>query len=133
MFKYVRFTKVKTDLTTLEFRGEAEGVEVFNFDVDVVSIKSDDVTKIDTLIAMQDEAIGCTEITQDEFRTLVADSAQLNAIRNQVKREIAKKYDLADEIAMSKKATDDSKRVAYEAYVVACIAEGDAVKAGIGY
>ena len=46
---------------------------------------------------------------------------------------LAKKYDFADEIAMSKKAVDDEKKIAYEEYVSQCIAYGDKLKEAIGY
>ncbi len=84
MFKYIKFEKVKNEFTTLEFRGDAEGVEVFHFDVSVVSIKGDVEDDIDALIAQQPSEINCTEITQDEFKVLVSNSAQVNRIREVV-------------------------------------------------
>jgi len=133
MFKYVEFIKVETDNTVLEFRGSVEGVEVFRFDKDVVSLKSDDEAAIDKLIAKQPEEIGCAEITQDEFKTIVSESAQLQRIRNRVKSKIAEKYLLADEIAILKKSDDDVKRVVYNDYITECLALGNGLKAEIGY
>ena len=133
MFKYVKFTKVETVDTVLEFRGESEDVKVNHFDVDVVSISSEDESAIDALIASQPAEINCKEINQAEFKSLVTNSAQLNRIRDVVKDEIAKKYTPADEIAMLKRAVDDDKRVAYNAYVSECLAVGYGLKADIGY
>jgi len=138
MFKYVKYTKVETADTVLEFRGQDDKVEVNHFSdndvvgVSVVSLKGTSAD-IDALVTQQATEIGCTEITQDEFKTLVADSAQLNRIRQVVKEHIALKYDSADEIAMSKRAVDDVKRVAYESYVTECLAVGYVLKAEIGY
>ena len=77
MFKYIKFEKAENEFTTLEFRGDAEGVEVNHFDVDVVSIKGEVEADIDALIAQQPAEINCTEVTQDEFKALVAESAQM--------------------------------------------------------
>jgi len=83
MFKYVAFKKVPTEHTVLGFTGatdENKGIKVHRFSVDVVSIESDDETKIDELIASQSEEIGCTVITLDEFKTAVESSAQVKRI-----------------------------------------------------
>ena len=133
MFKYVKFTKVETVDTVLEFRGGSEDVKVNHFDVDVVSISSEDESAIDALIASQPAEINCKEINQAEFKSLVTNSAQLNRIRDIVKAKIAKKYSPADEIAMLKKAEDDDKRVAYNNYVKECLEFGDNLKKEIGY
>ena len=133
MFKYVKFTKVETVDTVLEFRGGSEEVKVNHFDVDVVSISSEDESAIDALIASQPSEINCKEIEQDEFKTLVKESAQINRIRDMVKAEIAKKYSPADEIAMLKKAEDDDKRVVYNNYVKECLEFGDNLKKEVGY
>jgi len=133
MFKYVKFEKVETANTVLEFRGCDEVTKVNHFDVDVVSISSDVEADIDALVSSQVAEINCTEITQDEFKTLVSDSAQLNRIREVVACKIAERYKIADEIAMSKRAVDDAKRVAYEAYVQECLAVGYGLKDEIGY
>jgi hypothetical protein len=103
------------------------------FDKDVVSIESADEIAISEIIAMQDKKINCVVISKDEFKELVTDSLQLNRIREVVKNKIASKYSPADEIAMMKKNTTESKRVAYEAFVTECIAYGDALKAQVGY
>jgi len=133
MFKYVKFEKVETEFTVLEFRGADDSVKVNHFDVDVVSLESESDTDIVALMNAQDERINCVEITQEAFKTLVADSAQLNRIREVVASEIAKRYTIADEIAMSKRAADDLKRVDYEAYVNECLSIGYGLKAEIGY
>jgi len=133
MFKYVKFTKVETEHTVLEFRGDMEDVKVNNFDVDVVSIESDNEDSIDVLIASQSTEIGCALITKDEFKELVADSAQLKRIREVVATEVAKKYTIADELSMQKRAPEDVKRVAYEEYVQECVAIGYGLKLSIGY
>jgi len=138
MFKYVEYTKVDAEHTVLEFRGGSEDVVVTNFTGEnmfssVVSISSDDEAKIDALIASQPDEINCTVLVQDEFKALVKHSDQLNNIRRIVKSEIAKKYDIADEIALNKLADDNTKRVDYESYVTSCVAIGDELKSEIGY
>ena len=133
MFKYIKFNKVETADTVLEFRGESETVKVNHFDVNVVSIESESEEAIDTLIAAQVDEIECKEIDKDEFKSMVSESAQLNRIRGRVKHAIAKKYDTADEIAMSKRDKDDAKRVAYESYVLECVSMGKKLKEEIGY
>lgn len=131
MFKYVKFTKVETEFTVLEFRGGDDTVKVNHFDVDVVSLESENESDIDELINSQ--AVDCTVITQDEFKAMVVDSSQLKRIRQIVKEDIAVRYDIADEIAMSKRSEDDPKRVAYDAYIQKCLSIGYGLKAEIGY
>lgn len=133
MFKYIEFTKVETESTVLEFRGQSEETKVNHFDVDVVSVEAESETDIVALVNAQDERINCKEITQDEFKSLVTNSAQLKRIREIVASEVAKRYSIADEIAMSKRAADDIKRVEYEAYVSQCLGLGYGLKAEIGY
>ena len=133
MFKYVKFTKVEIIDTVLEFRGGSEEVKVNHFDVDVVSIEAESESAIDVLVASQDARIGCEYITHDEFKELVRDSMQLCRIREVVATEIAKRYSVADEIAMIKRDASDEKRVSYETYVQECVALGYGLKAEIGY
>lgn len=132
MFKYVKFEKVETEFTVLEFRGQSEDVKVNYFDVDVVSLNGSEAD-IDALVDAQADEINCVEITQIEFKELVSESTQLNRIREVVASEIAKRYTIADEIAISKRAADDVKRVDYEAYVNECLSIGYGLKAEIGY
>ena len=133
MFKYVKFMKVVTALAVLEFRGDSEEVNVNHFDVNVVSIESENEDAINALIDSQSSEIGCEVIDQDEFKTLVGESAQLKRIRDVVATEIAKKYTIADEFSMQKRATDDPKRVAHEEYVQTCVSVGYGLKMKIGY
>ena len=133
MFKYVKFTKVETANTVLEFRGDSEEVKVNHFNVDVVSIESENEDAIDALIDSQSSEIGCEVIEQDEFKTIVGESSQLKRIREVVAIEIAKKYTISDEFAMQKRDGDDEKRVSYEEYVTACVEIGSSLKNGIGY
>ena len=90
MFKYVEFTKVEAVGTVLEFRGGDDIVKVNHFDVDVVSIESNDIADIDALIANQATEINCTEITQDEFRTIVSTTAQFARIKKMVDEKYTK-------------------------------------------
>jgi len=138
MFKYVKFEKVETEHTVLEFRGMSEEVKVNHFSSAnslsyAVSIESEIESAINELVNAQDEAINCVFITQNDFKELVGESLQLKRIREVVATEIAKRYSLADEIAMSKRDTTDEKRVAYESYVAECLAIGYGLKAEIGY
>jgi len=133
MFKYIKFNKVKSDLTTYAFKRRDEAVVVNFFNIDVVSIQSEDEVAITELIISQESCINCEEITKEEFKELVKDSFQLERIRTIVKERIATKYSVADEIAMMKKSITDKKRVDYDAYVEECISIGDELKAEIGY
>lgn len=132
MAKYVSFQKVEAPYTTLEFRGNGEGVEVHHFDGDVVSISGEDAL-IDALILAQAKEIGCKEITLEAFKAIASQSAQISAINQNIKNMISMKYDVADEISMMKRDASDAKRIAYEVYVAECKAIGDAQKADMGY
>lgn len=133
MFVYVKFEKVSDEFTTYEFRGGNEDVKVNYFDVNVVSIESENEIAINNLILSQDKKINCQIISKDEFKELVKDSAQIQRIRAIVKERIASKYSYADEIAMMKKDENDSKRLDYETFVAECISKGDELKALVGY
>lgn len=133
MFVYVKFEKVSDEFTTYEFRGGNEDVKVNYFDVNVVSIESENEIAINNLILSQDKKINCQIISKDEFKELVKDSAQIERIRTIVKERIASKYSYADEIAMIKKDENDPKRVEYETFVAECISKGDELKALVGY
>lgn len=132
MAKYVSFKKVEAPYTTLEFRGDVEGVEVHRFDGDVVSLIGTDAL-CEALVATQPAEIACTYISHDTFKSLVKESSQIKLINQNVKNMIALKYDAADEISMLKRAVDDEKRMAYEVYVSECKAFGDAQKSLMGY
>jgi len=125
MFKYVKFNEGESFRVIGVFRGK-----VNSFSVPAVSIDGE-ASAIDALIAAQEFA--CTEITQDEFKTIVSDSLQLKRIREVVASKIGEKYSFADELAINKRIATDPKRVDYEAYVLECIAIGDALKEEIGY
>lgn len=84
MFKYIKFTKVETDLTVLEFRGGDETVKVNHFDREVVSIETDNEADIDALVDAQATEIGCELITQDEYKTIVKTTTQFARIKKQV-------------------------------------------------
>ena len=99
MFKYVSFKKVKTDDTVLEFQQKNDKVKVHFFDVDVVSLESENEQDIDELISMQDKKIECKEITKEEFKTFVSKSAQIKRVNERVNQSykeavkaITKKY-----------------------------------------
>ncbi len=86
MFKYVKFEKVPTEYTVLEFLPGDDKTNVnFFTGVDVVSIEADNEAEIDALIAKQPVEINCVEITQDEFKSLVDSTAQVLRIREVVK------------------------------------------------
>lgn len=79
MFKYVKFEKVEAEFTVLGFRGNNEDVKVNHFDVNVVSLEGDD-SDIDALINSQDSRISCVELTKEEFKEFIKDSAQITRI-----------------------------------------------------
>ena len=120
MFVYVGYEKVSDEFTTYEFRGGNEDVKVNYFDVNVVSIESENEVAINNLILSQDKKINCQIISKDEFKELVKDSAQIERIRTIVKERIASKYSYADEIAMMKRGETYSKRLEYEIYIEEC-------------
>lgn len=133
MFVYVSFEKVSDEFTTYEFRGENEDVKVNYFDVNVVSIESENEIAINNLILSQDKKINCQIISKDEFKELVKDSAQIERIRTVVKERIASKYSYADEIALMKKENTDSRKIEYEIYIEECKLIGESLKKTIGY
>lgn len=133
MFKYIKFEKVETEFTVLEFRAQSEDVKVNSFDVNVVSLEAENAADIDALVAMQDSRILCEEITHDDFKDLVTVSSQLERIRDVVAAEVAKKYSFAEEFGMSKRDVSDAKRIEYEAYIKECLSLGYGLKAEIGY
>ena len=84
MFKYVKYEKVETKHTVLEFRGGTENVEVNHFDGEIVSLKADSEADIDTLISTQFIEINAMIITKEEFKTLFKNTAQYRRILKQV-------------------------------------------------
>jgi len=84
MFKYVKFKRVKTDNTVLEFQQRDDKVKVHFFDVDAVSLEAENEQDIDELISIQEEAIEVKEITKEEFKTLVAKSSQIRRVNERV-------------------------------------------------
>lgn len=133
MFVYVGYEKVSDEFTTYEFRGGNEDVKVNYFDVNVVSIESENEIAINNLILSQDKKINCQIISKDEFKELVKDSAQIERIRTIVKERIASKYSYADEIAMMKRDVTDAKRLEYEIYIEECKLIGENLKNIVGY
>lgn len=103
MFKYVKFERVPTEYTVLEFVPGDDATNVNYFTgVDVVSIEGEE-SDIDALIAKQAPEINCTEITQEEFKALVDNTAQIERIREVVAKSfdndmsaITKKYPLPE-------------------------------------
>ena len=94
MFKYVRYIKVETEHTVLEFRGDAEDVEVFHFDGGVVSIKSEDEDAIDRLIDSQADDIECEVIEKDMFISLIKSSSRYKRILKRVEESYNKEMNL---------------------------------------
>lgn len=133
MFVYVGYEKVSDEFTTYDFRGGNEDVKVNYFDVNVVSIESENEVAINNLILSQDKKINCQIISKDEFKELVKDSAQIERIRTVVKERIASKYSYADEIAMMKRGETDSKKLEYEIYIEECKLIGENLKNIVGY
>ena len=135
MFKYVKFNKVKTEYTVIQFNENPldEDVQVFYFDVDVVSIKCEDEAKIDALIVEQSAEIACEVIGKVEFKKLVSTSAQISRCRAVCKEHIAKKYDFADELALLNSDADTEKVKVYKAYKAECLAKCTELKAVMGY
>jgi hypothetical protein len=136
MFKYLKFEKVQAEYTVLTFNGssdEEKGIEVFMFDTNTVAIKCEDEAQIDAIIARQEEAIQCEEISHDEFKSITTNSSQIKRCRAICKENIALTYDLADEIAMTKRADNDAQVIAYEAHRILCINKCTLLKGSMGY
>ncbi len=76
MFKHVRFIEVEDEYTKLSFVQKDEEVKVIRFDKPIAVLISQDETKIDELISLQDERIACEVITIDEFKALVQTTGQ---------------------------------------------------------
>lgn len=133
MFKYVKFQELKNEFTTIAFAvvGDCNAV-AHMFSEPIVSIEGEE-SDIDALVAAQDPRIECVYISHAEFKEIATSSKQLKRIRDVIAQEIAKRYSVADEVALLKRDAADPKRVAYEAYVAECKAIGDALKAEIGY
>lgn len=80
MFKYVRYTEAQNQYTKLGFEQQNEDVKVNRFDKPIVSLEAEDESLIDALIASQDEAINCEEITQEEFTEIYKLTAQYQRV-----------------------------------------------------
>ena len=133
MFKYVKFTKIQDGKDTISIVENKEDVTIHRFSVNAASIEAQNEDDIDDTISTQDDRTDCVEISQDEFKTLVQNTSQLKRIREVVAVEVAKRYTVADEIALGRLADDDVKRTDYENYVAGCIAIGRELKNEIGY
>ena len=103
MFKYVRFTPVESQFTTLTFKKINEDVKVNFFTLPVVSIEADNEALIDELISSQVKEIKCEVITKEEFINLIKLTSQYKRIieRGNEKLEkltldIAAKYPLRE-------------------------------------
>jgi hypothetical protein len=80
MFKHVRFIEVEDEYTKLSFVQKDEEVKVIRFDKPIAVLISQDETKIDELISLQDERILCEVITINEFKALVETTAQYSRV-----------------------------------------------------
>lgn len=134
MFTYVQFNPVATEDTVLTLRvvGVFDG-EVHLYDTNVAAIETVTESEAAALIASQPADIGCSVIDSAAFKAAAGESSQIQCIRQFVASRIAQRYTFADEIAIQRRAVDDPKRVAYEAYVAECVAYGDGLKAAMGY
>jgi len=94
MVKYVKYNKVETENTVLEFKGGSEDLVVTNFtgeeirDFSVVSISSESEDLIDELINNQPSEISCEVIDSDYFKEIAKKSEQFK----RVKQRVAEKY-----------------------------------------
>jgi len=90
MFKYIKFDRVETDTTVLEFRGGDDTVIVNYFTgVNVVSVEAENEDDINALVDAQVSDINCEDITQDEFKVLVSSSSQVKRILDVVSSNLA--------------------------------------------
>ena len=80
MFKYVRFTPVESQFTTLTFKQKNNDVKVNFFSLSVVSLEADNEALIDELISSQVKEIKCEVITKEEFINLIKLTSQYKRI-----------------------------------------------------
>ena len=80
MFKYVRFTPVESQYTTLTFKQKNNDVKVNFFSLNVVSLEADNEALIDELISSQVKEIKCEVITKEEFINLIKLTSQYKRI-----------------------------------------------------
>jgi len=131
MFKYIKYKKVQTQYTILEFSSGNEDTTVNHFDVEVVSIEGDE-TNIDILISNQDALIECEEIALDEFNVLVENTSQLLRINDVVSNEVLKKYTPQQEIEILKMPKDDERVGEYNEYMKTCGQTGISLREELG-
>lgn len=85
MFKYIKFDRVETDTTVLEFRGGDDTVKVNYFTgVNVVSVEAENEDDINALVDAQVSDINCEDITQDEFKIAIETSPQYLRVLDRV-------------------------------------------------
>ena len=94
MFKYIAYKRVDTGTTVLEFRGKDDAAKVHHFDGDVVAVEYTEEVVFSALMSAQPAEILATEITLDEFKTAVANSAQVLRIREIAAGEFAARLKL---------------------------------------
>lgn len=100
MFKYIKFTKVKTEYTTLTFNQQKDDVKVNHFgNTTVVSIEADSEEAIAELVNSQATEISCLYITKEEFIAEAIKSPQYERIKEvaeisfiEAVKPITKKY-----------------------------------------
>ena len=113
--RYFKYRREQIGSQIISFIDNGAAVNTFSFsdsDMLLLSIGAD-TAAVDELLNMQPQQLIVEELDADGFAALAKESEH--------------------EIGMMKRAPDDPKRVAYEAYVDGCKLDGDARKAGIGY
>ena len=102
MFKYVKFTKVEDEFTTHTFRGGDETVKVNHFDIDVVSLESEDEVAISETIITQNEIINCEVITKEEFVAIYKTTEQYKRVLDRTEDYLNKMMENIDKEYPSK-------------------------------
>ena len=86
MFKYVSYIPTTDAFTTHIFNEKNDKCRVHRFDVPYVSVECDNESDFTELMEYQNDVINATEITLEEFESLVLHSDQVNRM-----------YDIANE------------------------------------
>ncbi len=126
--KYFRFTKVVTDVTTLNII-IPDGVETVYYTDTLVGV---DIPDSVPFLALQHEECNVTEKTFVEVEEELKSCRMYKDIDEIVKRKIHEKYSLDDEIKMLKLDKESTEYQEYDGYVQSCRAYGRNMKIAKG-
>ena len=114
--KYVKYTEVEKEDTTLAFNEMGVDVEVKKIAPGYAVLFADTVGAINTVIDAQSEEISVSIITKDLFVDATSNSQTVKAIESAVDMRIRDKYTLGDELSMNHKLETSASKIAYLAF-----------------